>query len=110
LTASFGSGPSSHDGQTAFTFELTFSENLPISFRTLRDHAFTATGGSVEKAQRLEQGSNQGWRITIAPDSNGDVTIVLPVTTDCDANGAICTADGRKLSNRNTVTVNGPSG
>jgi len=41
---------------------------------------------------------------------NGDVTIVLPVTTDCAANRAICTEDGRMLSNRLALTVSGPGG
>ena len=34
--------------------------------------------------------------------------IILPVTEDCDAQGAICTEDGRKLSNRLELTVSGP--
>ena len=33
---------------------------------------------------------------------------VLPVTTDCAADGAICTEDGRMLSNRLVLTVTGP--
>ena len=107
LTASFQGKPSSHDGQADFTFELHFSEELPVSYLTLRDHAFTVTGGTVIKAQRLTQGSNIGWRITVTPDSNADVTVVLPATTDCDATGAVCTGDGRKLSNRNEFTVSG---
>ena len=107
LTASFQGQPSSHDGQADFTFELRFSEELPVSYLTLRDHAFTVTGGTVGKAQRLTQGSNIGWRITVTPDSNADVTVVLPATTDCDATGAVCTGDGRKLSNRNEFTVSG---
>ena len=108
LTASFGSKPSGHDGQTAFTFELRFSEEFGISYLTLRDHAFTVTDGEVTSAQRLTQGSNIGWTITVTPDSAAAVTVVLPVTTDCDAEGAICTADGRKLSNRLELTVSGP--
>ena len=51
------------------------------------------------KANRLERGSNSAWQITIRPDGNGDVTIVLPETTDCEGQGAICTGDGRMLSN-----------
>ena len=43
------------------------------------------------------------------PDSNADVTVVLPVTTKCGAQGAICTKDGRKLSNRLEFTVTGPT-
>ena len=38
------------------------------------------------------------------------VTITLPATTDCDATGAICTEDGRKLSNHNEFTVSGSGG
>ena len=108
LTASLENTPSSHDGESVFTFELRFSEEFGISYKTLRDHAFTATGGTVKKAQRLEQGSNLGWRITVRPDGNGPVAITLPETTDCDAQGAICTEDGRKLSHSLELTVSGP--
>ena len=110
LTASFQGKPSSHDGQADFTFELHFSEELPVSYLTLRDHAFTVTGGTVIGAHRLTQGSNIGWRITVTPDSSTDVTVLLPVTTDCDATGAVCTGDGRKLSNSPSFTVSGPGG
>ena len=107
LTARFEGKPSSHDGQTAFTFELHFSEEFGVSYATLRDHAFTVTGGTVTKAQRLTQGSDLGWRITVNPDSDAEVSVVLPETTDCDDQGAICTEDGRKLSNRNEFTLSG---
>ena len=107
LTARFEDQPSSHDGQTAFTFELHFSEEFGVSYATLRDHAFSVTGGTVSKAQRLTQGSNQGWRITVTPGSDAEVSVVLPVTTDCDDQGAVCTEDGRKLSNRNEFTLSG---
>ncbi len=109
LTASFGNMPDTHNG-SAFTFDLTFSEEFGISYVTLRDDAFSVTDGEVTSARRLTQGSNIGWTITVTPDSAADVTIVLPVTTDCDADGAVCTADGRKLSNRLEFTVSGPSG
>ena len=108
LTASLENAATSHDGESVFTFELRFSEEFGISYKTLRDHAFTVTGGTVKKAQRLEQGSNIGWRITVRPDGNGDVTVVLPETTDCDDQGAICTEDGRMLSHRLELTVSGP--
>ena len=39
-----------------------------------------------------------------------DMTIVLPVTADCDAQGAACTEDSRMLSARLELTVSGPSG
>ena len=56
LTASVENVAASHDGENVFTFELRFSEEFGISYKTLRDHAFTVTGGTVKKAQRLEQG------------------------------------------------------
>ena len=110
LTASAHGVPASHDGSAAFTFELRFSEEMPLSYKTLRDHAFTATGGEVVKARRLEKGKNLGWEITVQPSGNADVTVALPATTECSSQGAICTGDGRMLSNELTFTVNGPGG
>ena len=110
LTASAHDVPASHDGSAAFTFELHFSEtpNDGFSYKTLRDHAFTATGGEVVKARRLERGKNVRWEITVQPSGNAGVTVALPATTDCSSQGAICTGDGRKLSSALEVTVLGP--
>ena len=110
LTASVHDAPESHDGQSEFTFELRFSEapRRGFSYKTLRDHAFTVDGGEVLRARRLEPGKNVRWEITVRPDSNGAVTIVLPVTTDCNAQGAVCTGDGRMLAGPSTLTVAGP--
>ena len=112
LTAYLRNIPSEHDGQSTFTFELRFSEEPDpgFSYKTLRDHAFTVTGGSVLNARRLNKPSNIRWEITVKPDGNGEVTILLPATTDCAAQGAICTGDGRMLFNRIELTVAGPGG
>ena len=100
--------PATHDGSSEFTFEIEFSEEFGISYATLRDHAFNVTGGSVERAERTDKPSNIPWLITVEPQGAGGVTIELPATTDCDAQGAICTGDGRKLSNSLNFTVSGP--
>ena len=100
--------PDSHDGSAEFTFEIEFSEEFGLGYATLRDHAFNVTGGSVETAQRTDKPSNIPWLITVKPQGAGDVTIELPATTDCGATGAICTGDGRKLSNSLSFTVSGP--
>ena len=111
LTANFSNVPDSHDGSTEFTFDLTFSENFELSYVTLRDHAFTKDAQNedhVVAAQRKVPGSNQTWTITVKPPNNGAITITLPVTTDCTVSGAICTDDGRMLSNSNSVSISGP--
>ena len=108
LTASAHGVPASHDGSAAFTFELRFSEEIPLSYVTLRDHAFTVTGGTVTKARRLEARKDVRWEITVDPSGDADVNVSLPVTTDCDSQGAICTGDGRRLSNGLALLVPAP--
>ena len=110
LTASFESVPTSHNGSGEFKFRIAFSEapKSGFSYTTMRDHAFTVTGGSVTGARRLVSGKNLRWEIVVSPDSNGDVTITLPATTDCDAQGAICADGDRKLSEGLERTVSGP--
>ena len=79
----------SHDGWTAFTFELRLSEEPEegLSYETMRDHVFTVTEGEVTKARRLDRPSNIRWEISVQPDSGRDVTVVLEPTTDCDDEG-----------------------
>ena len=98
LTASAHDVPSSHNGQDAFIFELRFSEDPKpdFSYTTVRDHAFTVTGGLVTYVRRLEPGKNVRWEITVTPGSGADVDIALNATTDCSAQGAICTENGRE--------------
>ena len=107
LTASFDNMPATHNG-SEFTFDLAFSEDFPLSYVTLRDDAFTVDGGNVENAQRKVPGSNQTWTITVKPLGAGTISITLPETTDCNATGAICTDDDRKLSHTNVATITGP--
>ena len=62
-------------------------------------------------ARRLDSDSdtpNIWWEISVTPDSNADVTVELPITTDCEAQGAVCTADGTVLSSPLKFTVKGP--
>ena len=110
LTVSLENNPATHNGTDVFTFEIRFSEEFPLSFRTLKVHALQVTGGTVKKARRVDNSSDIHWRITVRPDADGNVSIVLPVTDDCDDQGAICTRDGRKLSNGLEFTVVGPGG
>ena len=108
LTAQFAGMPATHDGETEFKFELRFSEEIEISYVTLRDTAFQVTGGAVRWARRLARPSNLRWEITVEPSSDADVVLALPVTTNCAAEGAICTAGGRGLWQAVNATVEGP--
>ena len=109
LTAAFSDAPESHDGSTEFTVKLSFSEDVSgLSYVTLRDHAFDITGGDVRKSSRVTRGSNQHWTITIEPSGDGDVTITLPETTNCNATGAVCNEDGVAFSEEISATIPGP--
>ena len=107
LTASFSNVPDSHAGSW-FEFSLTFSEEFKLSYLTLRDDAFAVNGGQVTRAVRKQQGSNIRSTIRVKPEGNGPVSVTLPETTDCDADGAICTFDKRKLSDSTSAQVAGP--
>ena len=110
LTASFSGAPDEHTGES-FKFGLRFSEDVAgLSYKTLRDSAFSVRNGQITRARRKTKGSNQSWTITVKPDSSAAVTIRLPATTDCEADAAICTSDDRPLSNSPSATVNGPGG
>ena len=107
LTPSFEDEDETHNGADSFTFRIEFSEAISISYKTLRDHSLDVTDGSVTRAKRVN-GSSSLWEVTVEPDSGADVTITLPVTTDCGDQGAVCTSDGRMLSNEVKLTVTGP--
>ena len=109
LTASLQGMPAEHEGESVFTFGLTFSEAPKLSYKVLRDRAFDVTGGVVRRAQRRQQGSNLGWTITVEPAGGDDVSIALPGGRACAASGAVCTADGRILANTVSALVRGPA-
>ena len=108
LTAGFRDAPPSHNGSDTFTFRIAFSEPISISYKTLRDDSLDVTNGSATKAKRVD-GQSDLWEITVEPDSNAAVTVVLPITEDCAAQDAVCTRDGTELSNRSELTVPGPA-
>ena len=109
LTASFEDVPSEHDGSTVFTFRLRFSEDPAVSYKVLRDRAFSVSGGTVKKVRRVD-GRNDLREIHVQPETTGEIRIDLPATTDCDAVDAICTEDGRPLSHSLSETIASPVG
>ena len=111
LTASFEGMPAKHRGEGGFHFRVAFSEDIGISFRALREDAFTVTGGRVTGGSRVD-GRRDLFKMTVRPDSDGDVTITLPAGRECATSGAICTKgeNRRQLTNSPSATVAGPAG
>ena len=110
LTAAFRDMPAEHDGESAFTFRVAFSEDIGISFRSLREDAFTVTGGRVTRGTRVD-GRRDLFEMTVRPESDDDVTIELAAGRECATSGAICTKgeNRRQLTNSPSVTVAGPA-
>ena len=109
LTAAFEGMPETHDGESAFSFRVAFSEDIGISFQSLREDTFTVTGGRVTGGKRVDDRRDL-FEMTVEPDADGDVTITLPAGRECGVSGAICTKgeNRRQLTNSLSATVAGP--
>ena len=97
LTAAFEELPEAHDGETAFSFRIAFSEAVSVTPEAMRTHVLMVGGGAVTGAARVD-GESGVWAITVTPDTREDLSITLAPVSDCDADGAVCTSDGRALS------------
>ena len=111
LSGAFDSAtlPSEHDGSNTFTFELYFSEEPDLGYEAVRDHVLDVAGGDVTKVRRTTQGSDIRWEITVQPDGNDPVTLLLPITANCGDDGAVCTSSEKKLLIGAAVFVRGPA-
>ena len=105
-SARFEGVPENHDGTGAFTVELHFSaEPAGLSYRTVQGGMLEVEGGTVRRAARTTRGSNQGWRVTVAPSGVGDVQIRLPARP-CGKANAACIG-GRPLEQAAQATIPG---
>ena len=107
LTADFQGLPSSHDGETAFSFRLAFSEAVAVTPEAMRTHVLTVAGGAVTGAARVD-GASGVWAITVTPATREALSITLAPAAECAADGAVCTLDGRALSTGAAASVIGP--
>ena len=103
LTAAFDGVPEEHDG-TSFVSTCSSTRLRSSATRCCATRRFDITGGRVTRARRFE-GRDDRREIHVEPTGCVAVTVSLPATTDCSASGAICTADGRSLSNSVSATV-----
>ena len=107
LTAAFEGVPERHDGETAFSFRIAFSEAVAVTPEAMRTHVLTVEGGAVTGAARVD-GKSGVWSITVTPATREELSIALAPSADCAADGAVCTSDGRALSNGTAAIVIGP--
>ena len=107
LTAAFKGLPEAHDGETAFTFRIAFSEAVSVTPEAMRTHVLEVAGGAVTGAARVDWESGV-WAITVTPATREELSIALAPAADCAADGAVCTADGRALSSGAAAIVIGP--
>ena len=110
LTASFEDVPAEHDGESAFTFRIASSDRLSMmNGRRLREDVVAVTGGRATSAGRVDRRRDL-WELTVEPNSSADVTVTVAAGAACGTPAAVCTSDGRALSNTISATVRGPVG
>ena len=107
LAAHYATIPATHDGSSAFTVQIEFSEAVAITAQEMRDAGVEVTAGTVTAAS-LVDGRDDLWELTIEPDSNADVTVLLRPGRPCAERGAICTSDDQQLEVGLVAIVAGP--
>ena len=108
LTASFQGLPSQHDGETAFSFRIAFSDEIATDAAEFRDHSVEVWGGEVTRAEPVDRRLDL-WEVEVEPASEDMVMVSLKLTQSCAATGAVCTAGGRLLSVIPATMVPGPA-
>ena len=82
LTAHLTDVPASHDGGSSITFNIEFSESVWVGHGFPRDDLLEVTGGTVTSAHWLDRNTRK-WAVTIRPETQGDITVVLPKNRYC---------------------------
>ena len=108
LTARMGGLPERHDGSGSIGFKMTFSEPVTAGEDAIRENGLSVTNGTVSEASRRDDEPG-AFDMKVMPDSDREVTIVLPGGRPCAETGAICTGDGRRLAHALSMSVPGPA-
>ncbi len=104
LTAAFEGVPDEHDG-TAFWLKVRFSEALGEGGVVPSPASFRVRAGKTRKVERIETGL---WRVKVRPYAWRSVTVTLAPPAGCADDGAVCTGDGRALSNAPDARIGDP--
>ena len=127
LKARFVSPPEHHDGSGRVKVRVAFSEAIEESPENVGEHGVKVEGGRVTSVRQVDNrpgggaagrsagrsgdGQEDGervWEFEIEPGSDDDLTMRIDAGRPCDEPGAICTEDGRSLSEGIATTVEGP--
>ncbi|WP_419944342.1 hypothetical protein [Candidatus Poriferisodalis sp.] len=90
-----------------FSAELS---SLAVSYVTMRDGVavFVQSPHRVVRAKRVE-GRSDLWDITIRVGDDRRLSVTVFKGSGCDGEHAVCTADGRPVSQAAQVFIEGPS-
>ena len=69
LTAELLELPQTHNGQSAFQFKLSFSEDVATGESDIEGEVFEVVGGTITNAWKDHKRSHKEWRIEIRPNS-----------------------------------------
>ena len=95
-------------GSGSIGFKMTFSEPVTAGEDAIRENGLSVTNGTVSEASRRDDEPG-AFDMKVMPDSDREVTIVLPGGRPCAETGAICTGDGRRLAHPLSMSVPGPA-
>ena len=104
LTGQVQNAPDSHDGSTAFTFRILFSEEVDIEPDALRDDAIKVSHATVTAVARVN-GRDDLWEVTLTPNATQAISFQIRGQLECTQDAAVCTADGKKLAANVTHSV-----
>ena len=93
-------------------WRLYFNVEPSLSWRDVQNNVLTVTNGDVTYVRRTNPqrrpSEHPVGRSPSNPPDDSDVTVLLPPTTDCTLDSAVCTARSSPLVNQATITIPGP--
>ena len=114
LQVRFVSWPKRHDGRKQVDVRVAFSEPVERSPEEVGEYGVRVGGGEVTSVREVDDRENEledrevAWEFEIEPDSDELLTVSLEAGRPCEEAGAICTPDGRALSEGIWTMVRGP--
>ena len=100
--------PAAHGAQP-FTVGFVFDEApAALAPGTVRDHLFDVAGGTITAVRRTNpEGAdfNTAWELDLEPGGAETLVLTTRASTSCDAEHAVCNADGQPLAGGSTMSV-----